>query len=245
MPSLDQLISSSRQGVERRRDQRPLADLEAAVDQLAPIHPFTEWVGGGEISFVIRMSGHDEPGLPPLGDADVSGLAGARELIEAVSGHTELPFLLTDSHDLVVDPYQLFEARVCGAGGVVLVAAAFDEDDDDSALTDLYDLAVELGLDVVLDVGEEEEIERVLELLDPDSFIIRNRKDGGKEADFERTFSLLEEVPAGKVVLSHGGIREREQVAALERAGVDAAILGPWVLKTEVAETISRLRGHR
>jgi len=242
MPSLDQLISSSRRGVERRRDQRPLADLEAAVDQLAPIHPFTEWVGGDEISFVIRMSGHDEPGLPPLGDADVSGLAGARELIEAVCGNTELPMLLTDSHDLVVDPYQLYEARVCGAGGVVLVAAALE---DDRALTELYDLAVDLGLDVVLDVGEEEEIERVLELLDPDSFIIRNRKDGGKEADFERTFSLLEEVPAGKVVLSHGGIREPEQVTALERAGVDAAILGPWVLKTDVSETIQQLRGHR
>ena len=246
MPSLDQLISSSRRGVERRRDQRSLADLEAVVDQLAPIHPFTEWVGGDEISFVIRMSGHDQPpALPSFDGADISGLAGARELIEAVSDHTELPFLLTDSHDLVVDPYQLYEARACGAGGVVLVAAAFDEDDEDSALTDLYDLAVELGLDVVLDVGEEEEIERVMELLDPDSFIIRNRKDGGKEADFERTFSLLEEVPAGKVVLSHGGIREPEQVAALERAGVDAAILGPWVLKTDVAETIQQLRGHR
>ena len=242
MPSLDQLISSSRRGVERRRDQRPLADLEAAVDQLAPIHPFTEWVGGDEISFVIRMSGHEEPALPAFGNADVSGLAGARELIEALAGDTQLPFLLTDSHDLVIDPYQVYEARVCGAGGVVLLAAALE---DDSALAELYDLAVELGLDVVLDVGEEEEIERVLELLDPDSFIIRNRKDGGKEADFERTFSLLEEVPAGKVVLSHGGIREPEQVAALERAGVDAAILGPWVLKTDVAETIQQLRGHR
>ena len=93
MPSLDQLISSSRRGVERRRDQRPLADLEAAVDQLAPIHPFTEWVGGDEISFVIRVSGHEEPALPAFGNADVSGLAGARELIEALAGDTQLPFL--------------------------------------------------------------------------------------------------------------------------------------------------------
>jgi indole-3-glycerol phosphate synthase len=243
MPSLDQLISSSRQGVERRREQRPLADLEAVVEKLAPIHPFTEWVGGDEISFVIRMSGHDTPALPPLGDADVSGLAAARSLVEAVAAQTELPFLLTDSHELVVDPYQVYEARECGAGGVVLAAAAFEE--NDSALADMYDLAVELGLDVVVDVDDEDEIERMMELLDPDSFIIRNRKDGGKEADFERTFSLLEEVPAGKVVLSHGGIREPEQVAALERAGVDAAILGPWVLKTDVDETIQRLRGHR
>ena len=90
MPSLDQLISSSRRGVERRRDQRPLADLEAAVDQLAPIHPFTEWVGA-TISFVIRVSGHEEPALPAFGNADVSGLAGARELIEALAGDTRCP----------------------------------------------------------------------------------------------------------------------------------------------------------
>ena len=95
----------------------------------------------------------------------------------------------------MIDPYQVYEARVCGAGGVVLLAAALE---DDSALAELYDLAVELGLDVVLDVGEEEEIERVLELLDPDSFIIRNRKDGGKEADFERTSRCSRRCPRAR-----------------------------------------------
>ena len=62
--------------------------------------------------------------------------------------------------------------------------------------------------------------------------------DGAGEIDLERTFSLLEEVPAGKVVVSQGGIRERDEVVALERAGVDAAILGPWAATAELAETL-------
>jgi len=68
-----------------------------------------------------------------------------------------------------------------------------------AAAADLHDLAVDLGLDVIVQVAEEEEIELALELLDPDSFLVENRL-GDKGFDLERTFSLLEEVPAGKVV---------------------------------------------
>ncbi|MGZ4481935.1 MAG: hypothetical protein ACXVY5_06985, partial [Gaiellales bacterium] len=111
-------------------------------------------------------------------------------------------------------------------------------------LAELHDVALSLGLDVVLEVDDEEEIDRLLDLLDPDSFLIRNRGPEGA-VDFERTFRLLEEVPAGKVVLSRGGVRTREQVGALERAGVDAAILGPWVFEQGVMETLRVLRGDQ
>ncbi|HEU0193144.1 MAG TPA: hypothetical protein VFQ71_03035, partial [Gaiellales bacterium] len=59
----------------------------------------------------------------------------------------------------------------------------------------------------------------------------------------ERTFSLLEEVPAGKAVLSQGGIRSREQAAALESVGVDAAVIGRWIYQGELARTLDVLRG--
>jgi indole-3-glycerol phosphate synthase len=94
-----------------------------------------------------------------------------------------------------------------------------------------------------MEVRREEEIERLLELLDPDSFLIRNRDGQDGRVDFEHTFSLLEEVPAGKVVLSQGGIRTREQTAALEWAGVDAAVLGRWVYGEGLGATLDVLRG--
>jgi len=98
------------------------------------------------------------------------------------------------------------------------------------------------GEDVLLEVGHEDEIEWSMEQLDPDSFVIRN-SDGDGGADLERTFSLLEEVPAGKVVLSEGGIRHRDQVLALESAGVDAAVLGDWVHELGIGPTFDILRG--
>ena len=88
------------------------------------------------------------------------------ELLPASPTRTELPALLTD---LVVDGYQLVEARAEGAGGVLLVAAAFEDEDEE--LEGLYRWAVDLGLDVILEVADEDEIERTLDLLDPDSFL--------------------------------------------------------------------------
>ena len=123
----------------------------------------------------------------------------------------------------------------------MLIAEALD--DDDGLFNDLQSVAWDVGLDVVVQVATEDELEHVLDLLDPDSFLIRNGHRAGAP-DFEHTFSLLEEVPAGKTVFSQGGVREREQVAALERSGVDAVILGPWAAAGDLAETLRQLRGE-
>jgi indole-3-glycerol phosphate synthase len=238
MASLDRMISSSRRALEQRRDARPLAELEQAVDALAPIRPFTEAVVGEEISFVLRVTDADPELLAEAGAAGVAGLAVVGDAAPAGFEETSLPVL---HRGVLIDPYQLYESRLGGADGVVLIAEAFEDDDDEFA--EMQMVAAQLGLDVVVQVGDEEEVEHVLELLDPDSFLIQNLRDGREVPDFEHTFSLLEEVPAGKVVLSAGGIKHRDEVLALESAGVDAAILGRWVLRHGIGPTLDVLRG--
>jgi hypothetical protein len=238
MASLDRMISSSRRALEQRRDARPLAELEQAVDALAPIRPFTEAVVGEEISFVLRVTDADPELLAAAGAAGVAGLAVVGDAAPAGFEETSLPVL---HRGVLIDPYQLYESRLGGADGVVLIAEAFEDDDDEFA--EMQMVAAQLGLDVVVQVGDEEEVEHVLELLDPDSFLIQNLRDGREVPDFEHTFSLLEEVPAGKVVLSAGGIKHRDEVLALESAGVDAAILGRWVLRHGIGPTLDVLRG--
>jgi indole-3-glycerol phosphate synthase len=238
MASLDRMISSSRRALEQRRDARPLAELEQAVDALAPIRPFTEAVVGEEISFVLRVADADPALLAEAGAAGVAGLAVVGDAAPAGFEETSLPVL---HRGVLIDPYQLYESRLGGADGVVLIAEAFEDDDDEFA--EMQMVAAQLGLDVVVQVGDEEEVEHVLELLDPDSFLIQNLRDGREVPDFEHTFSLLEEVPAGKVVLSAGGIKHRDEVLALESAGVDAAILGRWVLRHGIGPTLDVLRG--
>jgi len=239
MSSLERRLSSARKEVEQRRSARPLGDLEAAVAALPQIRPFTEAMSGEEIDFVLRLKDVDSSLLRTAEDHEVAGLAASIEPLAALHRETALPLLVTD---VIVDGYQLYEARLAGAGGVVLIAAAFDDEHDHMA--DLYSLAGSIGLDVIVEVSDEEEIADTLELLDPDSFLVRNRPEDGGAVDFERTFSLLEEVPAGKFVLSQGGVREREEVDALERAGVDAVILGRWAAAGDLADTLRVLRGE-
>ena len=238
MASLDRMISSSRRALEQRRGARPLAQLEEAVVALDPIRPFTEAIVGEEISFVLRVTEADPALLAEAGAAGVAGLAVAGDAAPVGFEETSLPVL---HRGVLIDPYQLYESRLGGADGVVLIAEAFDDDDDEFA--EMQMVAAQLGLDVVVQVADEDEVEHVLELLDPDSFLIQNLRDGREVPDFEHTFSLLEEVPAGKVVLSAGGIKHRDEVLALESAGVDAAILGRWVQRHGIASTLDILRG--
>jgi indole-3-glycerol phosphate synthase len=236
MPSLDRLISSSRRAVEERKAARPLAELEQAVDAMPPIRPFTESVVGEEISFVLQPDGLDAALLDECENAEIAGLFLPLERV-GDGDASGLPVLLAD---VVVDRYQLYEARAAGADGVILIVAAFE--DEDERLTELYQEASDIGLDVLLEVAHEDEIERSMELLDPDSFVVRNLGEDG-EVDFERTFSLLEEVPAGIVVVSAGGVHERNEVRALERSGVDAVILDNWVVGEGLGDVVRVLRG--
>lgn len=238
MTSLDRMISSSRRALEQRRDARPLSQLEEAVVDLAPIRPFTEGVVGEEISFVLRIGTADPTLIEAAEAAGAAGLAVPGDAVPPGLDDTWLPVL---HKGILIDPYQLYESRLGGADGVVLIAGAFDGADDRFA--EMEAVAVQLGLDVVVEVADEDELELALELLDPDSFLIKNLRNGGEDPEFEHLFSLLEEVPAGKVVLCEGGIRHREQVLALESAGVDAAVLGDWVHELGIAPTFDVLRG--
>jgi hypothetical protein len=236
MPSLDRLISETRRAVDGRRAARPLSDLEQSVASMPPIRPFTESVVGEEISFVLQPDGLHATLLDQCEDAEVAGLC--LPLNRVGDGDASgLPVLLAD---VVVDRYQLYESRAAGADGVVLIVAAFDDEGD--ALSELYTEASDIGLDVLLEVGHENEIEWSMEQLDPDSFVIRNN-DGERKGDLERTFSLLEEVPAGIVVVSAGGVSDRDEVRALERSGVDAVILDPWVVGEDLVGVVRVLRG--
>jgi Indole-3-glycerol phosphate synthase len=239
MASLDRMISSSRRALEQRRGARPLVELEDAVADLDPIRPFTEAVVGEEIAFVLRVAGADPGLLAAAGAGGVAGLAVPGDAVPPGFEETRLPVL---HKGVLIDPYQLYESRLGGADGVVLIAEAFDGADE--RCIEMQAVAAHLGLDVVVEVAGEEDLEHVLDLLDPDSFLIQNLRGDSPEPDFEHTFSLIEEVPAGKVVLSEGGIRSRDEVVALEMAGVDAVVLGgDRVYKLGIGPTLDVLRG--
>lgn len=152
--------------------------------------------------------------------------------VATVRGVTALPVVLRRS---AIDLASLREARAAGADACVVVFE--DLGYEEGLLEELVDAAWTLGLDLVLDVRDEDELEEALERLDPDILILSERDRDDEEVELERTLDLLPDVPAGKLVVSESRVTTREQVLELERAGVDAVLLPG-------ASGVDELTGH-
>ena len=146
---------------------------------------------------------------------------------------TELPLL---RKDFTVDPYQLYEAKAAGADAVLLVVGSVRDRD----LAELYRVANELDLDAIVEIHRDEELEVALEL-DADVIGINNRDLEDFSVDIDRTFDLLADVPAGKVVVFRvSGIHHREQIEQLEGVGVDAVLVGEVLMRAPDPESAVR-----
>jgi len=115
-------------------------------------------------------------------------------------------------------------ARAAGADAWVLIAERHQE--EGLELEEQYALAVGLGLECVVDVRDEEELELVLERVDPEIFLLSPREADDGEDALDRVLELLPDVPAGKLAIAELAASTRDEVVSLERAGVDAVLVG-------------------
>jgi indole-3-glycerol phosphate synthase len=115
------------------------------------------------------------------------------------------------------------DAKQAGADGWVLVAEDFHEEGE--LLEELNGRSHELGLECIVDVHDEEELELVLERIDPEIFLLSPREADDDEDAIDRILELLPDVPAGKLAIAELPSATRDAVAALERAGVDAVLV--------------------
>jgi len=115
------------------------------------------------------------------------------------------------------------EAQAAGADACLLAAAPHHDDGDH--LERLHAEASELGLDCVVQVLDEEELELVLERLDPDILLLCGERPDGHEGPLDAVLRLLGDVPAGKLAVADVAVYDRAEILELERAGVDAVIV--------------------
>jgi indole-3-glycerol phosphate synthase len=245
MTVLDRIIDSAREDVARRRRAVPLAELERQLEARGPERPFHEALTHPGISVIAEFK-RRSPSAGTIRDGStvdeiVSAYeaAGAAALSVLTEEHnfggsladlrdaraaSTLPIL---RKDFIIDPYQVVESAVAGADAILLIVAALD----DAALTALHGQAAELDLDVLVEVHDEEELERALEAVDPDLIGINNRNLADFSVDVERTFELLTDVPAGKTVVSESGFHHPDQLHELERVGVDAVLVGESLMR--------------
>ena len=143
---------------------------------------------------------------------------GAPDHLRAARAATALPVL---RKDFLIDPWQVHEARAMGADCVLLIVAALDDD----LLRGLAALAGELGLDTLVEVHDEAELERALRITAP-LVGINNRDLRTFETSLATTMRLAPRVPADRLTVTESGIASRGDVAGLRARGVHAFLVG-------------------
>jgi indole-3-glycerol phosphate synthase len=236
---IEQLIDGAREGVEARKRELPQAELESRLSARGEDRPFQEALTRPGLSVIAEFKRRS----PSAGDiaptADITSqvtayerggaaalsvltdgphFGGSLDDLRAARGAATLPII---RKDFIVDPYQLYEAAVNGADAVLLIARALS----DRELRSLYEEARALDLDCLVEVHDGAELERALEI-DAEVIGINNRDLDEQRVDIQTTFELMPDVPAGKTVVAESGISGREELAELDRVGVDAVLIG-------------------
>jgi indole-3-glycerol phosphate synthase len=143
---------------------------------------------------------------------------GSLDHLRAVRAAVELPLL---RKDFLLDPYQVYEARAAGADCILLIVAALD----DARLADLYAAAAELGLDALIEVHDEYELDRALTLA-PRLLGINNRNLHTFETRLDTTVRLAGRMPRDCLPVAESGIHSAADVALIRGAGVHAVLVG-------------------
>ena len=158
---------------------------------------------------------------------DVSYFQGSREALVAARAACRLPVL---RKDFIVDPYQIVESRAMGADCVLLIVAALD----DVRLHALASLAIDHGMDVLVEAHDLDELDRALMLPTDTSRTIvgiNNRNLRTFETRLETTLDLVERVPDTHLLVTESGIATRDDVARMRAAGVDTFLIGETFMR--------------
>ncbi len=140
------------------------------------------------------------------------------DYLKKIRSMTTLPIL---RKDFMIDEYQFYEAKAIGADAVLLITAILD----DAQMRDFYRLSRQLGLGVLCETHDEEEIERALKT-DARIIGINNRNLKDFSISIENTGRLSKYIPDDRLVIAESGIMSDEDVEYLKSVGVDGFLIG-------------------
>ncbi|MCG5529558.1 indole-3-glycerol phosphate synthase TrpC [Halorhodospira halochloris] len=240
---LRRILRRKAEEVIERAERRSLRELAAQVEDLPPTRGFwealAERLDAGQPAVIAELkraspskgviradydpdaiaSDYANSGaacLSVLTDKDFFG--GDDSHLQAARNAVQLPVL---RKDFTIDTYQVYEARVLGADCILLIAAALG----DAQLAELHALALELGLDVLIEVHDAEELERVA-AFGPGLIGINNRDLHTFTTDLATTEGLAPRVPESALTVTESGIHTSSDVARIRAAGVHSFLVG-------------------
>jgi indole-3-glycerol phosphate synthase len=250
---LDRIVAGKRRQLERRRLDEPLGILRTRLAQAAPpTRSLAEALRGPSLSLIAEVKRASPSRGILRADLDAQALTrtyvssgaaaisvltekrhfrGSRDDLEAVRavldgrGGPRPPLL---RKDFLFDAYHLFEARVYGADAVLLIAAILDRE----LLAELLALARTLDMECLVEVHDEEEMERAL-AADAQVIGINNRDLRTFEVDLAVSERLRPLIPRDRVVVAESGIHTRADVQRLRALGVNAVLIGEALVTAE------------
>jgi len=247
---LEKILARKAEEIAARRAVTPLQELRARAADTPPTRGFAQALNAmiaqgdpaviAEVKKASPSKGVIRPDFRPADIAvsyefggaaclsvltDVDFFQGADDYLRQAREACTLPVL---RKDFTIDPYQVVEARALGADCILLIVAALD----DQQLVSLSDLALELGMDVLVEVHDIDELERALQVPVP-LIGINNRNLRTFEVSLDVTLEMQQAVPRDRLLVTESGILVPDDVAKMRAAGVNAFLVGETFMRAE------------
>jgi indole-3-glycerol phosphate synthase len=150
---------------------------------------------------------------------------GKNEYLSEIRKNVDLPIL---RKDFIIDPYQILESKLIGADCILLIMAMLDDDKAQK----LEEKAIEIGLSVLIEVHDEEELKRALKLKSR-LIGINNRNLKTFEISLEVSKSLFPKIPSGKIIICESGIFNEDDISQMQKIGINSFLIGESLMRQE------------
>lgn len=255
---LDEIIAYKKQELAETKRRTTLAEVKSRIAEIGPTRGFSKALSGsGDILLIAEVKkaspskGVIREDFDPVKIArtyEESGVScisvltekkyfqGSLEYLGDIRKAVKLPLL---RKDFIIDEYQVHEARAAGADAVLLIAACLDK----GQMEDFLSIARDLGLDVLVEVHTYKELDKAL-FAGVSLVGINNRDLATFTVSLQTTLDLLNDIPDDRIVVSESGIKTRDDVVMLQKAGVDAILVGESLMREkDIGKKVKELLG--
>lgn len=260
---LDDIAESAKKRVEKKKKEITLQSIRRMAERVAEEEKggkkvaFEEALRGEEIAFICEVKkaspskgliAEHFPYLEIAEEYEAAGAAaiscltepeyflGSDRYLEEIAKSVEIPVL---RKDFTVDAYQIYEAKVLGAGAVLLICAILDE----IQLKEYLEIAESLGLSALVETHDEAEIAQAL-TCKARILGVNNRNLKDFTVNVENSLHLRRQVPKDIVFVAESGIRTAEDIEKLRRGNVQAVLIGETLMRSpDKKAMLEELRG--
>lgn len=246
--TLKEIIQKKKERLLLARQALPEEELKAKVEGLIPARPFIEAINkprtisliaeikkASPSAGIIRADFNPEEIARVYHDTEVQAISvlteedffqGSLSHIDTVKKIAAQPVL---RKDFIFEPYQVYESRLFGADAILLIADLLSKD----KLSELIEIASGIGLDYLVEIHNEKELKKVLNLKNIPLIGINNRDLHTLEVDSKATERLFPLIPKEKVIVVESGIKSHQDILFLKILGVNAVLIGTVFMQAQ------------